>query len=150
MSMSVPGVRMRDETSTQTFEASGLDRLSRFLKLAEQEPSPEQVCSELAKLFTVKPDEVALLKLEKGVLRFLFPPGLKTAGTIPITGSAVAARTAATRSNLLSNSFAKVKHIRIFEDVKSGIERTEAPDRMPIQKLMSVPVLHEKSEVRGV
>lgn len=98
-----------------------VDRLARVQGLSGQEVSPEQICSELAKVFRVKPAEVALLKLEKGVLHFLFPPGLKTAGTVPITGSAVAARTAATKSNLMSNSFAKMKHMRIFEEVKPGI-----------------------------
>ena len=35
--------------------------------------SPEQCRAELSKIFGVKPDEVALLRLEKGLLRFLFP-----------------------------------------------------------------------------
>jgi hypothetical protein len=125
------------------------DSLSRFEHLAAGDATAERVCAELAKVFHTKPDEVALLKSEKAALRFLFPPGLKTAGSIPLTSPAVAARTAATRSALLSNNFAKVKHVRIFEEVKTGIP-SEMPERMPIQKLMSAPVLTSAGQVVGV
>jgi hypothetical protein len=122
---------------------------TRFERLKAENPTAERVCSELAKLFRTRPDEIALLKVDKTTLRFLYPPGLRTAGSIPLTSPAVAARTATTRSSLLSNNFARVKHVRIFEDVKTGIT-SDAPDRMPIQKLMSAPVLGSEREVLGV
>jgi len=136
-----------DETSVAAAINTGRGK---FARLRDQNPSPDRACAELAKLFHVKADEVALLKLEKSVLKFLFPPGLKTAGLIPLNGTAVAARTASTRSSLLSNSFANVKHVRIFEDVKPGIAKTENPERLPIQKLMSAPVLGQDGNVLGV
>jgi hypothetical protein len=141
---------MSDETRSQTVDFPAGQKFERLARLGEQNASPERICAELARLFHVKPDEVALLKLEKGMLRFLFPPGLKTAGLIPLNGSAVAARTAATKSTLLSNSFAKMKHVRIFEEVKTGITHSENPERMPIQKLMSAPILDGESKVLGV
>jgi len=143
------GIAVSDETSVQTVPSAGGD-IGRFSRLGAQNPSPDRVCAELAKLFQVKADEIGLLKLENGLLKFLFPPGLKTAGLIPLNGTAVAARTASTKSSLLSNTFSKVKHVRIFEDVKPGIASGENPERMPIQKLMSVPVLHVSGAVLGV
>src|SRR5882762_10795252 len=94
--------------------------LTKFEDLVGQNPSPDRVCTELARLLRVRASEVALLRLENGVLKFLFPPGLRAAGTIPVSSSAVAARTAATMTGVLANNFAKVKHVRVFEDIKSG------------------------------
>ena len=140
---------MSDKTTIPSFGTAAGSEFDRFLRLGSQNPSPDRVCGELAKLLRVKIDEVALLKLEHGMLKFLFPPGLKTAGAIPLNGTAVAARTASTKSTLLSNNFARVKHVRIFEDIKPGVA-TDAPDRLPIQKLMSVPILNEQGLILGV
>jgi hypothetical protein len=86
-------------------------------------------------------NEVALLRLDKGSLRFIFPPELRSAGVLPLGGSAVAARTAATRTPLLSNTFMRVKHASLFEAVKLGAdEEDRSLEQMPIQKIMSVPV----------
>ncbi|MGA8540896.1 MAG: GAF domain-containing protein [Terriglobales bacterium] len=116
-------------------------------------PSAERVCAKLAQILGVGRNEVALLKLEKGSLRFIFPPELRSAGVLPLTGSAVAARTAATRSPLLSNSFMQVKHVSLFEAVKLGAgtdEEGNSRGQMPIQKIMSVPVAHSGGNVIGV
>lgn len=109
-------------------------------------------CSEVAKLFRVRRTEVALLRLEKGLLRFLFPGELKTAGSIPISSAtAVAAHTVVTKKVELFNSFTKVKHAAIFETVKLGkAEDADAGERAPIQKLMSAPVLSAEARVLGV
>ena len=113
--------------------------------------SPEQLCAELARILGVKQHEVALLQLQNGALRFLCPTGLRTAGSIPLSGSAVAARTAATRTTMLSNSFAKVQHVRIFEGVRLATSNdTQAEQPTPIQKMMSVPVFDEENSVLGV
>ncbi|HEY1272729.1 MAG TPA: GAF domain-containing protein [Terriglobales bacterium] len=138
--------------STQEGRASSTSTadLTKFQDLIGQNPTPDRVCAELARLLRVRTSEVALLQLEKGMLRFLFPPGLRAAGTIPVSGSAVAARTAATVTGVLANNFAKVKHVRVFEDVRSGTgEQGEDLDATPIQKIMSVPVQAD-GEVLGV
>jgi hypothetical protein len=104
--------------------------------------SSEQVCLKLAKMLHVRRSEIALLRQEKGSLRFIFPVELRAAGVLPMSGSAVAARTATTRTPLLSNSFMRVKHVSLFEAVKlsgSG-EEDKSLEQMPIQKIMSVPV----------
>ncbi len=120
--------------------------------LLDRNPTPDQFGMELSRMFQVRPSEVALLRLEKGLLKFLFPEELKAAGSIPLSSSsAVAAHTAATKKVELFNSFAKVKHVSIFETVKlSGSEKNEEPRPSAIQKLMSAPVLDARGKVLGV
>lgn len=118
--------------------------------LAES-PSSDRVCLKLAQILRVRCSEVALLRLDKGSLRFIFPPELRSAGMLPLNGSAVAARTAATRTPLLSNAFMRVKHVSLFEAVKLGAEvEDRSQEQMPIQKIMSVPVAPHVGNAMGV
>jgi hypothetical protein len=108
-------------------------------------------CTDLAKQFQVRSSEIALLRLEKGLLKFLFPEHLKTAGAIPVSSSsAVAAHTAMTKKVELFNNFVKVRHANIFEAVRAGGSEEGAPEQPPIQKLMSAPVLDAELKVMGV
>src|ERR1700691_6029001 len=105
-----------------------------------ESPSPDRVCLKLAQILRVRRNEVALLRLEKGSLRFIFPPELRSAGVLPLNGSAGAARTASTSIPLLSNTFMRVKHASLFEAVKLGADAEDRNmEQMPIQKIMSVP-----------
>lgn len=117
----------------------------RFKRIIEQQPTPDRVCNEVAKLIGVQQDGVALLRLHNGMLSFLYPAHLRTTGTIPVTSPAVAARTASTKTTMLSNNFAKVRHASVFEGIKS-----EEMVAMPIQKLMSVPIFGTDRGVVGV
>src|SRR5882762_2534268 len=109
------------------------------------------VCIVLAKVFRVQDSEVALLKLEEGLLRFMFPEHLRTTGAIPLSSKAVAAHTAMSKKAEIFNNFARVKHASIFETIKPGAtESSEAAAPSPIQKLMSVPILDRDSTVVGV
>jgi hypothetical protein len=120
-------------------------------KMLSESPSPERACVKLAQILHVQRNEVAVLRLEKGSLRFVFPAELRAAGVIPLSSSAVAARTAATGTPLLSNSFARVKHVSLFESVKLGAaEDDQGSEQMPIQKIMSVPVTQAEGKVVGV
>jgi transcriptional regulator with GAF, ATPase, and Fis domain len=120
---------------------SEANRLSEFERALGRSATPDLACGKLARTLQVAPNEVALLRLEKGQLRFIYPAELRQAGTIPLSGSAVAARTAVTRTSLLSNSFARVRHVSLFESVKlRGAEASEENDPMPIQKIISVPL----------
>lgn len=113
--------------------------------------TPDKVCAELAQLFGVRRDEVALLRLQGRMLHFVYPAELRAAGAIPLSSSAVAARTASTRKAEVFNSFVKVKHSSIFEMVKLGNqEQAPDPDVRVIQKLMSAPVVGAKGDVIGV
>ena len=91
-----------------------------------------------------------MLRVEKGTLRFVFPPELRSAGVIPMSSSAVAARTLSTGTPLLSNAFARVKHASLFETVKLGAGESAGVDQMPIQKIMSVPISIPGGKVMGV
>jgi hypothetical protein len=107
------------------------------------------LCMVLAKIFRVQYTEVALLRLEGGLLRFVFPEHLRTTGAIPLSSKAVAAHTALSKKAEIFNNFARVKHASIFETIKPEAgEDVVTP--APIQKLMSVPIMDRDSAVVGV
>jgi hypothetical protein len=109
------------------------------------------LCMVLAKIFRVQYSEVALLRLEKGLLRFVFPEHLRTTGAIPLSGKAVAAHTALSKKPEIFNNFARVKHASIFETIKPTATDSDEPAvPTPIQKLMSVPIIDKDSHVVGV
>lgn len=113
--------------------------------------TPMDVSMVLAKVFRVQYTEVALLRLENGLLRFMFPEHLRTTGAIPISSKAVAAHTALSKKAEIFNNFAKVKHASIFETIKpAGSDTEEHVPPSPIQKLMSVPIMDHNSNVLGV
>jgi hypothetical protein len=115
--------------------------------------TPDQCCVELSKIFGVRPNEVALLRLENGLLKFLCPEELTAAGTIPISSStAVAAHTAVTKKVELFNNFTRVKHASIFESIRPNSEKEKDEQLQPatIYKLMSAPVLDSADKVLGV
>jgi GAF domain-containing protein len=109
------------------------------------------LCMTLAKIFRVQYTEVALLRLEKGLLRFVYPEHLRTTGAIPLSSKAVAAHTALSKKAEIFNNFARVKHASIFETIKpSATDSDEPAVPVPIQKLMSVPILDREANVMGV
>lgn len=113
--------------------------------------TPEDVSKVLAKVFKVGHAEVALLRLEGGLLRFVFPEHLRTTGAIPISSKAVAAHTALSKKGEIFNNFARVKHASIFETIRPvGVEAEGPAPPPPIQKLMSVPIMDTESNVLGV
>ena len=132
--------------------APARDRAAVERRLA-QASTPDQCCVELSKIFGVRPNEVALLRLENGLLKFLCPFELSTAGSIPISSSsAVAAHTVVTKKIELFNNFTRVKHASIFESIKPGGEVNDNGELRPatIHKLMSAPVLDKAQKVLGV
>lgn len=121
--------------------------MEQFAALEASDGSLESICASVAKIFRVGETEIALLELSGSLLNFVYPPELRTAGAIPISSSAVAARTARTKEAEIFNGFAQVKHFSIFELVKLG---DTGLDDQVIQKLMSSPVLAGSGEVIGV
>jgi hypothetical protein len=121
-------------------------------KLVNQQPTPDRAAAKLAKLLKVQRTEVALLRVQDGMLKFIYPAELRTAGAILVSSSAVAARTVTTCTPLLSNSFARINHVRHFESIRlEDGSQSEAAAPAPIQKLISVPVQRAKDEpVLGV
>lgn len=120
-----------------------------------QATTADKFCISLAKMFAVRQTEVALMRLEKGLLRFIFPDELKTAGSIPVSSSsAIAAHTATSKKSEIFNSFARVKHASIFETVKLSVpddnEVQPQAEQPSIQKLMSAPIVSPENRVVGV
>ena len=125
--------------------------LSPLEHLVDQDVTPRQVCGVLAKMFQVQQTEVALLRLDRGLLQFIYPEELSSAGSIPISSSSIAAHTAISKKSEIFNNFARVKHASIFESVKLGeSEGIDTSEPLPIQKLMSAPVIGENAKVLGV
>jgi hypothetical protein len=117
----------------------------------QQDVTPLDVSKVLAKVFSVEHAEVALLRLDGGLLTFIFPEHLRTTGAIPISSKAVAAHTALSKKPEIFNNFARVKHASIFETIKPVGDSADHPEPpAPIQKLMSVPILDHHSTVLGV
>lgn len=105
----------------------------------------KQLGEELAKIFHVKLDEVAILRITPGgnFLQFVLPKELRAIGTIPVNStSALAARTARDRKSDAINNFTVVRHASVFEGVPLG----RNPGEM-IQKIMSAPILNENKVV---
>jgi GAF domain-containing protein len=113
-------------------------------------PSPAGVCEAIARIFEVHLTEVGLLVIDGEFLKFVFPAELQSAGVIPLSSSAVAARSAAQKQAVLFNRFPHVPHHTVFEQIKLSDSKplVELPD--PIQKLMSAPVIAEEGTVVGV
>lgn len=119
--------------------------------LVDQDVTPRQVCGVLAKMFQVQQTEVAILRLNRGLLNFIYPDELRTAGSIPVSSTSIAAHTAISKKPEIFNNFARVKHASIFESIKLGSsEGVDSSEPLPIQKLMSAPVIDENSRVLGV
>lgn len=112
--------------------------------------SPACVCMELAAIFDVRPTEIGLLRVEGQFLRFVHPAELQAAGSIPLSSSAIAARTAVSKLPELFNQFVTVPHHDVFEKVRLH-ESEPAPETpQTIQKLMSAPILDDCNETIGV
>jgi len=110
----------------------------------------DEICTELATLFGVRRTEVGILRLEGELLRFTYPAELQSAGCIPISGSAVAAKTALSKTAELYNNFANVPHRNVFELIKLTDPELKDDDHPRIQKLMSAPITGGQDEVLGV
>jgi transcriptional regulator with GAF, ATPase, and Fis domain len=103
----------------------------------------ERIGSEVAKIFRVKAEEVAVFKLQTNQLHFVHPEKLQRMGSIPLnTSTSVAARTATSKRAEVINSFAQTKHASVFEsvDLSQGDKYQDKQANM-IQKLMSAPVV---------
>ena len=109
----------------------------------------ERIGHELAKVFSVHPEEVAILRVSNQNLGFVYPARLSHVGSIPLnTANSVAARTATSKRAEIINNFAQAKHASVFEAVELGQAAKHIPgekhaekQQHVIQKLMSVPVM---------
>ncbi len=91
-----------------------------------------------------------MLCVDDKLLRFLFPVELQAVGSIPLSGSSIAARTATNKQAQIFNKFSQVPHSNVFEKIKLQALPKETATPPPIQKLMSAPIVDEEGAVLGV
>jgi len=111
------------------------------------EETLSKIVQELAKLFSVKPGEIAMLQLSSDgkILNFLYPFKLQKVGSIPMsTTNSLAVRTARDKRPEMINNFPAQKHPTFFEAV--GLEPGKQ-EKQPIQKIMSAPLLVDSKPV---
>lgn len=99
----------------------------------------EMIAESLGTAFGVGRDEVAIFSFDKSreILVFIWPHSLKSIGSIPLNAHrCLVATTAVEQKGGLDNSFASTPHLYMFEHFLS-----EKVKRVPIQKIMSVPVM---------
>ena len=104
----------------------------------------ERVVKAACAMFGCKSDEVAILILtaDGRHLRFVSPRKFTDLGTIPVTKrDSIAVSVLAKKTGEAMNNVPMVKHVSFFESVKLR-------DRVvPIQKMITVPILHRGSAV---
>ncbi len=88
--------------------------------------------------------EIALFLADKGneALRFLWPRGLQSSGSIPFSSKeSLAARTYREGRGTVNNRFSATRHASIFEAFPLKEQGGKA---LPIQKIISVPLRHSQ------
>ncbi|MBI3895613.1 MAG: GAF domain-containing protein [Acidobacteria bacterium] len=126
--------------SAATELARVIDEITRSGKAIGEEEWIK-IAQQLAKVFSVKQDEVAILQLtdNASLLRFLYPFKLQKIGSIPMTTTnSLAVRTVRDKRPEMINNFPAQKHPTVFEAVTLD---PAAQEKQPIQKIMSAPLL---------
>jgi len=136
--------------------AAEIARLVDGMVKANRKPTDDDitlVVKELARMFSVKNDEVAVLEITQNgtILSFIYPTKLKKAGVIPLsTTNSLATRTVREKRPEMINNFPAQKHPTIFESIaleEKADSKSPKAERHPIQKIMSVPLLSDGKAV---
>jgi len=128
--------------------ATEVEKLIDSIEKESAPPDPEslsKVIRQLAKLFGVSEDEVAIMEVVSSgrTLRFVIPEKLREVGSIPVSSTtALAARTVREGRADILNNFPIARHASVFEGVPMGRNPGES-----IQKIMSAPILRGKTVV---
>lgn len=117
---------------------------------ASKSVNVEAVSTVIARICCVETEEVAILRVYGFSLEFLCPVALKSAGRIPLSASAVAARIAGSKIPEIYNEFATVNHSESFEAVPLGRVTRKDVDSKRIQKMMAAPIMDSKGKSVGV
>jgi hypothetical protein len=97
------------------------------------------IAAEISSFFSVRTHEIGIFSVnrKKHEINFLWPEGMTNTGHIPLNAvNSLVARTANELVTTLDNSFAKSRHLFMFEHMLA-----EKSDRITIQKIISVPVV---------
>lgn len=122
---------------------------SRVLSSVGNELRLELAAREIAAFFAVEPHEVGLFQVDSGgrTATFRWPPHSGSAIHIPLKTfiSSLVSETAKERRGLVDNAFVKTPHLHMFEH---GL--TERDQRLPVQRIMSVPVANADGTLRWI
>lgn len=128
--------------------SSDVEKIINSLEKAAAPPDSQSllnVVKQVAKLFGVREDEVAIMEVvaEGRTLRFVVPEKLRPVGSIPLSSTtALAARTVRERRSDVMNNFPIARHATVFEGVPLGRNAGES-----IQKIISAPIVRGNSVV---
>jgi len=122
---------------------------SRVLSSIGSELRLELAAREIAAFFAVEPHEVGLFQVDSSgrTATFRWPPHSGNAIHIPLKTfiSSLVSETAKERRGLVDNHFVKTPHLHMFEH---GL--TERDQRLPVQRIMSVPVADADGTLRWI
>ncbi|NJD90475.1 MAG: hypothetical protein FIA91_03005 [Geobacter sp.] len=102
----------------------------------------------LAQIFSVRNHEVVLFSVnqKKHEITFVWPLSMAKIGHIPLNAiNSLVAKTANEQKSYLDNAFAGSRHLFIFEHMLA-----EKNERIPVQKIMSAPIIGADGVTVGV
>jgi hypothetical protein len=105
-----------------------------------------RLTAQIAGAFKAKKEEVAILRLSQDckMLSFICPIKLSMVGAIPLTTThSLAAKTIRDKRGEIVNNFPTYKHPTVFE----AIDLSEQEKAVPIQKIMSSPMIVDRNVV---
>lgn len=106
----------------------------------------DKTCEYLADLFEVDQTEIAIIILTNNekFLRFIAPKKLYKGGaTFPLSKrESLSTKVMLTKKSDIKNDVINIKHLSIYEQVKTSEEKPK-----PIQKMLTVPLIHEDKAV---
>jgi GAF domain-containing protein len=101
-----------------------------------------RLAAQISNGFKAKKEEVAILRLapDARMLTFIFPIKLAVVGNIPLTTThSLAAKSVRDKRGEIVNNFPTYKHPTVFE----AVDLSEQEKAVPIQKIMSAPMIVE-------
>lgn len=111
---------------------------ARLAAAAMPEEKLKAVAEEVAVFFGVHSHEIGLFSVDtrNHSINFRWPLSMAQVGHIPLKAvNSLVAKTANEKLPILDNTFAKSRHLFMFEHMLA-----EKSERIPVQKIMSVPV----------
>lgn len=111
---------------------------SRLDSVADPGERFKLIAENVAEFFAVRSHEVGIFTVnrKKHEINFVWPQGMANVGHIPLNAvNSLVAKTANSLESTVDNNFARSRHLFMFEFMLA-----EKSDRIPVQKIMSVPV----------
>lgn len=122
---------------------------SRVLSTINSDLRLELAAREIAAFFAAEPHEVGFFQVDSSgrTATFRWPPHAGSAINIPLKTfiSSLVSETARERRGLIDNHFVKTPHLHMFEH---GL--AERDQRLPVQRIMSVPVADADGTLRWI